>query len=44
MRLPEKYEKNNTLENMDNYTSCYVVSRALWVDQDNECHLDENAF
>jgi ubiquitin C-terminal hydrolase len=29
---------------MDNYTSCYVVSRALWVDQDNECHLDENAF
>ena len=41
MKLPEKYENKNTLENMEDYTSLYIVPRAMRVDTAGECHLNE---
>lgn len=42
MKLPERHEKKNTLENMEEYTSCYTVPRAMRVDQQGQCHLNES--
>jgi len=41
MQLPEKFEKKDILENLSDYTSCYTVPWAMWVDNKGECYLNE---
>lgn len=41
MKLPERHEKKNTLENMKDYSSGYTVPRAMRVDKEGNCYLNE---
>jgi hypothetical protein len=41
MKLPEKYENKNDLEDMKDYTSSYITPRTMRVDKKGDCYLNE---